>query len=101
MLEYGNFGFASHDGQRAWQADRRPGQSMPTAEWRQDDPGMTPAGDVYGGGAPTGIVFYENGALGDKWRGMLLAAEPGRNAIFAYQPEPEGAGFRLDTARSS
>ena len=25
---------------------------------------MTPAGDVYGGGSPTGNVFYENGALG-------------------------------------
>ena len=64
VMEYANFGFSSNDGQRSWQADRRPGQTMPVAEWRQDDPGMTPAGDVYGGGSPTGIVFYENGALG-------------------------------------
>jgi putative membrane-bound dehydrogenase-like protein len=99
VMEYANFGFSSNDGQRTWQADRRPGQSVPAAEWRQDDPGIAPAGDIYGGGSPTGIVFYENGALGDAWRGTLFAAEPGRNSIFAYQPQREGAGFRLDGRR--
>ena len=44
VMEYANFGFSSNDGQRSWQADRRPGQSTPVAEWRQDDPGMTPIG---------------------------------------------------------
>src|SRR5690606_39031040 len=44
----------------------------------------------------TGTAFYENGALGDAWRGTFFAAEPGRNAIFAYQPDRQGAGFRLD-----
>ncbi|MBA2353259.1 MAG: dehydrogenase, partial [Acidobacteria bacterium] len=96
VMEYANFGFASNDGQRSWQADRRPGQTVAVAEWRQDDPGIAPAGDVYGGGSPTGNVYYENGALGDAWRGTFFAAEPGRNVIFAYQPEQEGAGFRLD-----
>ncbi len=99
VMEYANFGFSSNDGQRTWQADRRPGQSVPVAEWRQDDPGIAPAGDVYGGGSPTGVAFYENGALGDDWMGTLLAAEPGRNAIFAYQPTRDGAGFRLDGRR--
>ncbi len=96
MMEHANFGFASADGQRTWQADRRPGQPVPVAHWRQDDPGVAPAGDVYGGGSPTGVVFYENGALGDAWNGTLLAAEPGRNAILAYAPRREGAGFRLE-----
>jgi putative membrane-bound dehydrogenase-like protein len=96
VMEYANFGFSSNDGQRTWQADRRPGQSIPVAEWRQDDPGMTPAGDVYGGGSPTGNVFYENGALGPAWEGTFLAADAGRNEIFSYQPKREGAGFRLD-----
>jgi putative membrane-bound dehydrogenase-like protein len=96
VMEYANFGFSSNDGQRTWQADRRPGQSIPVAEWRQDDPGMTPAGDVYGGGSPTGNVFYENGALGAAWEGTFLAAEAGRNEIFAYQPKPQAAGFALD-----
>jgi putative membrane-bound dehydrogenase-like protein len=96
VMEYANFGFSSNDGQRTWQADRRPGQSIPAAEWRQDDPGMMPAGDVYGGGSPTGNVFYENGALGPSWAGTFFAAEPGRNEVFAYQPARQGAGFALE-----
>ncbi|MAS93614.1 MAG: dehydrogenase [Verrucomicrobiales bacterium] len=96
VMEYANFGFSSNDGQRTWRVDKRPGQDIPTAEWRQDDPGMTPAGDVYGGGSPTGNVFYENGALGDEWTGTFLACEAGRNVIFSYQPELEGAGFKLE-----
>jgi len=96
VMEYANFGFSSMDGQRSWQADRRPGQTTPVAEWRQDDPGMAPVGDVYGGGSPTGNVFYENGALGAGWEGTFLAADAGRNEIFSYQPKPQGAGFALD-----
>ncbi len=96
VMEYANFGFSSNDGQRSWQADRRPGQSTPVAEWRQDDPGMTPFGDVYGGGSPTGNAFYENGALGAGWEGTFLAAEAGRNEVFSYQPKPSGANFALD-----
>lgn len=96
ILEGGNAGFASADGKRTWNADRRPGQDVPTAEWRQEDPGTMPAGDVYGGGSPTGVAFYENGALGDKWSGLLLACEAGKNVIFGYFPKPDGAGFRLE-----
>jgi putative membrane-bound dehydrogenase-like protein len=96
VMEYANFGFSSNDGQRTWQADRRPGQTTPVAEWRQEDPGMTPAGDVYGGGSPTGNVFYENGALGPSWEGTFFSSEPGRNEIFSYKPAREGAGFRLE-----
>jgi putative membrane-bound dehydrogenase-like protein len=96
VMEYANFGFSSNDGQRTWQADRRPGQTVPVAEWRQDDPGMAPAGDVYGGGSPTGNVFYENGALGPAWEGAFFAADAGRNEIFVYHPRRQGAGFALD-----
>ena len=96
IMEGGNAGFASADGKRSWGADKRPGQDTPTAEWRQDDPGTMPAGDVYGGGSPTGVAFYENGALGDKWNGLLLACEAGKNVIFGYQPKPDGAGMKLE-----
>lgn len=96
VMEYANFGFSSNDGQRSWRVDKRPGQSIPVAEWRQEDPGIAPAGDVYGGGSPTGNVFYENGALGEDWIGTFFACEPGRNVIFSYQPELEGAGFKLE-----
>jgi putative membrane-bound dehydrogenase-like protein len=96
IIEYGNAGFSSRDGRRAWRADQRRGQDTATAEWRQDDPGTMPSGDVYGGGSPTGVAFYENGALGIKWRGLLLTCEPGRNTIFGYLPKRVGAGFHLE-----
>lgn len=96
LIEGGSFGFFSRDGKRQWRADKRPGQDIPTAEWRQEDPGSIPAGDVYGGGAPTGMCFYENGALDDKWDGLLLSCETGRNVVFGYLPKPDGAGFKLE-----
>jgi hypothetical protein len=77
------------------------GQTIPVAEWRQDDPGMTPAGDVYGGGSPTGNVFYENGALGPSWEGHR-SSRPSRagTRIFSYQPVRR-VRLQLSTGRSS
>ena len=95
VIEYGNAGYFSNDGSRFWNADRRPGQDTPVSHWRQQDPGSMPAGDVYGGGSPTGIAYYENGALGEKYIGTLLSCEAARNVIFSYQPSPDGAGFGL------
>ena len=96
LIEGGSFGFFSADGKRQWRADKRPGQSIPVAEWRQEDPGIIPAGDVYGGGAPTGMCFYENGALDAKWDGLLLSCETGRNVVFGYLPKPDGAGMKME-----
>ena len=96
VMEYANFGFSSNDGQRTWQADRRPGQSVPVAEWRQDDPGIMPAGDVYGGGSPTGNVFYENGGLGPVLGRHVLRRGRGAERGVRLQAGPQGAGFALD-----
>ena len=96
VLEYGNAGFASANGKKTWQADKRPYQTIPEAEWRQDDPGVMPSGDVYGGGSPTGNVFYENGSLGKKWEGMFLACEAGKNVVFGYFPKLSGSTFTLE-----
>jgi putative membrane-bound dehydrogenase-like protein len=96
IMEGGNAGFASLDGKRSWGADKRPGQSTQVAEWRQEDPNTMPAGDVYGGGSPTGVAFYENGAMGEKWNGLLLACEAGKNVVFGYLPKPDGAGMKLE-----
>lgn len=96
LIEYGNAGWFSRDGTRYWPGDRRPGQSIPTAQWRQEDPGVMPSGDVYGAGAPTGIVYYEGDALGEGWRGTLLSCEAARNVVFGYKPKPNGAGFDLE-----
>ncbi len=87
IMEKGNMGYASADGTRTWQADRRPGQGIQLAHWHQEDPGVVPVGDITGAGSPTGITVYEGDALGEKYRGMLLSAEAGRNVIFGYHPE--------------
>ncbi len=97
LMEYGNAGFASFDGRRSWHQDRRPGQSTAIAEWRQEDPGTLPAGDVYGGGAPCGIVFVENSCLDELYPdGLLLSCESALSKVFGYVPKPEGAGFELE-----
>jgi putative membrane-bound dehydrogenase-like protein len=96
LMEGANAGYFSADGTRYWQADRRPGQETFTAHWHQEDPGVLPAGDNTGAGAPAGIVRYESDLLGLRYRGLLLSAEAGRNVIFGYLPRAHGAGFALD-----
>ncbi len=96
VMEGGNMGFFSADGTRTWRADQRPGQSLLTAQWHQDDPGVMPAGDIYGAGGPTGVTVYEGDLLPGSFLGAVLNCEAGRNTVFAHRPVPEGAGFRLD-----
>jgi putative membrane-bound dehydrogenase-like protein len=96
LMEGSNAGFFSATGDRTWQADRRPGQTVPMAHWHQYDPGVLPAGDIYGAGSPTGVLRIEGDELGAHYRGLLLAADAGRNIVFGYHPKPKGAGFSLD-----
>ncbi len=96
LMEGANAGYFSADGTRFWQADRRPGQDTFTAHWHQDDPGVLPAGDNTGAGAPAGVVRYESDALGSRYRGLLLSADAGRNVVFGFQPKPDGGGFALE-----
>ena len=96
LMEGANAGYFSSDGTRFWQADRRPGQDTFTAHWHQDDPGVLPAGDNTGAGAPAGVFRYESDALGKQYRGMLLSADAGRNVVFGFRAQPRGAGFDLE-----
>ena len=96
LMEGSNAGYFSPDGARFWQAERRPGQSIQTAHWHQEDPGVLAAGDIYGAGSPTGMMINESNVLGKQHRGLLLNVDAGRNIIFGYHPEPEGAGYRLE-----
>jgi putative membrane-bound dehydrogenase-like protein len=95
LMEGGNAGYFSADGTRTWQGDQRPGQDMFQAHWHQDDPGVMPAGDCSGAGAPAGITINESDALGEKYLGMVLSADAGRNVIFGYHPKPKLSGFDL------
>ena len=96
LMEGANAGYFSPDGSRYWQADRRPGQDTFTAHWHQEDPGVLPAGDNTGAGAPSGIVRHEGDQLGARYRGLLLSADAGRNVVFGYLPKAQGAGFALE-----
>ncbi len=95
LMEGGNAGYFSSDGTRYWQADQRPGQDIFAAHWHQDDPGVMPAGDRSGAGAPTGIVLNESDALGKEYLGLLLSADAGRNVIFSYHPQVKKSGYEL------
>lgn len=95
LMEGGNAGYFSADGTRYWQADQRPGQDIFKAHWHQDDPGVMPAGDRTGAGAPTGIVLNESEALGREYMGLLLSADAGRNIIFGYHPSLKQSGYDL------
>ncbi|RZM26430.1 MAG: c-type cytochrome [Pedobacter sp.] len=96
LMEGANMGYASADGTRRWEADRRPGQSNVTGHWHQEDPGVMPLGDNTGAGSPTGVAFNESDLLGEKYRGMLMACDAGRNVVFAYKPQTNGAGYDLN-----
>lgn len=85
VLEGGNLGYTSDDGLETWYAGLRPGQEAHLAHWRQYDPDVQPAGDIYGDGAPTGIVVVEGDELGQQYRGTLLSAEAALNKILAYR----------------
>jgi putative membrane-bound dehydrogenase-like protein len=95
VMEGGNAGYFSSTGERTWQADKRPGQTIKIAHWHQEDPGVQPSGDMYGAGAPTGIVVNEGDELGAAHRGLLLSCDAGRNTVFGYHPKLEGAGYDL------
>lgn len=95
LMEGSDAGYFSKKGDRTWQADRRPGQTIAQAHWHQHDPGVLPVGDVYGAGSPTGMVRIEGDELGEQYRGLLLSADAGRNIVFGYNPEVQGAGYPL------
>jgi putative membrane-bound dehydrogenase-like protein len=99
LMEGSNTGFASANGDRSWQIDQRPGQSLSEAHWHQQDPGVIPAGFVYGVGAPTGMLRCESSSLGSELNGALLACEAGLGAVFAFQPKVEGVGFTFERSR--
>ncbi len=100
VMHGSNQGYASADGKRSWQADRRPGQSTLTAHWHQDDPGVAPFSAATGAGGPTGIIRYEGSALGAalgaEFDGALFSCDAGRSLVYVAQPVARGAGFVME-----
>jgi putative membrane-bound dehydrogenase-like protein len=95
LLEGANLGAYNAKGTRTWQQDQRPGQAASIAQWHQEDPGVLPVGDQTGPGSPKGMIVYEDDFLGAPYRGMILSADAGRNALIGYRPTTSGAGYRL------
>ena len=95
VLEYGTAGYTTPDG-AGYRSVMRLGQPMPRAHWRRDDPDTMDVGDVYGGGSPTGVAVYENGALGAAWEGTLLNCEPSRNTVLAYKLVAQKGTYALN-----
>jgi len=94
VMPGGSYGYASAGGHRNWRMDRREGQSTQTAHWHSDDPGVIPAVEITGAGAPGGNVIYEGGLLPPSYVGTALTADSGRRTIWAHGLSQKGAGFR-------
>jgi putative membrane-bound dehydrogenase-like protein len=97
VMEGGNYGYFSADGSRYWNSDRRPGQSVPSAHWHQEDPGVLPAGCINGAGGPTGVAVYENGLLPADFNGLVLNCDAGRNVVYAHRAVANGAGWDMQS----
>ena len=98
LMDGGNYGFFSSDGNRSWQADRREGWSTLESHWHQGDPGVMPLGTGTGAGAPCGVAVYEHD-LFPEWTGHVLVADAGRSQVFAFAPGERGAQLHLGEGR--
>lgn len=107
-MEHANFGYASlEDGNRSWEdaakswekrvvtqelknsAYERHGKSVlrrDDGHWREHFPGVTPPGNVWGPGGPTGDYMIEGDELGKEFRGRYLVCETVNRALFSFRP---------------
>lgn len=103
VMEYGNFGYADlKDGSRSWEEVAKTWEE-PTggsrnrrfsrSHWRENYPGATPPGSVYGAGSPTGNVFIEDDTLG--LRGTYLVSCMVRKQVMACRPALTGAQIEM------
>ncbi|MDH3583264.1 MAG: DUF1080 domain-containing protein, partial [Phycisphaerae bacterium] len=117
VMEYSNFGYAClEDGNRSWEDsaktwekkivtpqivrdayERHNKSSLRRDEghWREHFPGVTPPGNLWGPGAPTGDYFVEGDELGTALRGRYLVCETVHRAVFSFRPELRDAQVEL------
>ncbi|MGD9720805.1 MAG: PVC-type heme-binding CxxCH protein [Pirellulales bacterium] len=97
LLEGGNYGwfggppFAKQDLAARLSADT-PGREH--WHFRGHVPGYVPGTLITGFGSPTGICFYEGGALGPKYENAPLHTDAGPRECRVYRHEPAGFGMR-------
>ena len=95
VMEHSNFGYSDlTDGSRSWEEVAKTWEEpqgwsrdlrFSRSHWRENYPGATPPGSVYGAGSPTGNVFIEDDTLGLK--GTYLVACMVRKQIMACLPK--------------
>lgn len=117
VMEHSNFGYAAlEDGNRSWEdsakswekktvtteimSDAYEGHTKSSlrrdeGHWREHFPGVTPPGNLWGPGAPTGDYFIEGDELGREFRGLYLVSETVHRAVFAFRPELREAQIEL------
>ncbi len=95
VMEGGDYGYFSSDGTRYWRPDMRPGQSIETAHWHQDDPGVVPSPLITGAGGPTGVAMYEGHLMAPWFDGFMLGADAGAKTVYACEPKVRGAGIEM------
>lgn len=106
LMEYGNLGYADiENGSKSWEeisksweepnfgknVDRR----STASHWRENYPGTTPPGDVYGIGSPTGNVFIEGTELGAEFSGLYLVADMVLKQVMACRPQAKDAQIEM------
>ncbi|MGK0187735.1 MAG: putative membrane-bound dehydrogenase-like protein [Verrucomicrobiales bacterium] len=97
LMEFGNMGYADlRDGSRSWEEVAKTWEEpqgwhrdlrFSKSHWRQNYPGTTPPGSIYGAGSPTGNVFIEGDDLGAQFRGTYLVCDMVRKEVMACTPQ--------------
>lgn len=94
VMEYGNYGYRDEVTGADYEARRTNMEStMQRQMWHQNDPGVIPNLLITGSGAPTGMLVYEGGLLPEQFRGQMIHAETGRNRVWAFPTQRDGAGY--------
>ncbi|WP_437186974.1 PVC-type heme-binding CxxCH protein [Planctomicrobium sp. SH668] len=98
VMEFGNYGYVDEISGAGWPAHRTNMESdIPSRHWHLNDPGVIPNLLLTGGGAPTGITFYEGKLLPKELHGAILHCDAGPNVCRAYVPTVDGAGYTATT----
>ena len=117
VMEHSNFGYAAlEDGNRSWEDSAKswekktvtpeimkdayerhskPSLRRDEGHWREHFPGVTPPGNLWGPGAPTGDYMIEGDELGKEFRGLYLVCETVHRAVFAFRPDLRDAQIEL------
>lgn len=119
VMENSNYGYASlEDGRTSWVEvskswetkeitdeikkhlyeghHNRPWVRNNEGHWRQNFPGVTPPGFIYGSGSPTGDYMVEGDELGKKFRGKYLICDTTNRSVFSFRTRFLDAQIDLD-----